>query len=102
MWKIRPRIPSLKALCVLYVMVNLMKVNRTSIAVAVVLTILFCVNVQVMKAKHVRTHTQRHWKECLRYPEYAFYSPNNHGEGVAIRKLIAYMRQVSAETSKSE
>jgi len=62
MCKIRPRIPSLKALCVLYVMVNLIKVNRTSIAVAVVLRILFCVgiNVQVSKANHVGTHTHRY------------------------------------------
>ena len=43
MCKIRLRIPSLKTFCVLYVMVNLIKVNRTSIAVAVALTILICV-----------------------------------------------------------
>jgi len=43
-------------------MVNLIKVKRTSIAVAVALIMLFCVriNVQVNKAKYVRKHTQRH------------------------------------------
>jgi len=41
MWEIRLRIPSTTTLCVLYVMVNLMKVKRTSIDVVVALIILF-------------------------------------------------------------
>ena len=51
MCEIWPRIPSPKTFCVLYVMVNLIKVKRTSIAVAIALVILFCVriNVQVNK-----------------------------------------------------
>ena len=63
MWEIRPGIPSLKTLCILYVMVNLINVKRTSIAVVVDLKILFCVriNVQVRKAKYVRTHTARQY-----------------------------------------
>ena len=62
MCKRRLRIPSPKALCVLYVMVNLIKVKRTSIAVVVALIILVCVSINagVSKAKYVRTHTQRH------------------------------------------
>jgi len=66
MWEIRPGIPSLKILCVLYVIVNLINVKRTSIAVAVALIILFfCerINVQVRKAKYVRTHTQRQYQD---------------------------------------
>ena len=49
------RIPSPKTLCVLYVMVNLIKVKRTSIAVVVSLIILFYViiNEQVGKAKYI-------------------------------------------------
>ena len=63
MWEIRPRIPSLKTLCVLYVIVNLINVNRTSIAVVVALIMLCCVriNVQVRKAKYVKTHTERQY-----------------------------------------
>jgi len=55
MYEIRLPIPSPRTLCVLYVMVNLMKVKRTSINVTIALTILFCVriNVQVSKAKHI-------------------------------------------------
>jgi len=47
------RIPSSKTLCVLYVMMNLIKVKRSSIAVAVALTVLFCVRIKVNKAKYV-------------------------------------------------
>ena len=36
-----------KTLCVLYVMVNLIKVKKASIAVAVVLVMLFCVRIDV-------------------------------------------------------
>jgi len=63
MWEIRPGILSLKTLCILYVMINLINVKRTSIPVAVALIILFCVriNVQVRKAKYVKTHTQRQY-----------------------------------------
>ena len=65
MWEIWPGIPSLKILCVLYVIMNLINVKRTSIAVAVALIILFCVriNVQVRKAKYVRTHTHRQYQD---------------------------------------
>jgi len=51
----------IKTLCVLYVIVNLIKVKRTLIVVAVTLIILFCVgvNMHVNKAKNVKTHTQR-------------------------------------------
>ena len=53
MWEIRLRIPSPKTLCILYVMVNLIKVKRSSIAVAVALVALFCVRIKVSKAKYV-------------------------------------------------
>jgi len=62
MYKIRLRIPSPKTPCVLYVMVNLMKVKRTSTVVDTALIILFCVriNLQVRKTEYVKTHTERH------------------------------------------
>ena len=41
MCEIRSRIPSPHTLCVLYVMVNLINVRRTSIAVVTVLMMLF-------------------------------------------------------------
>jgi len=44
MWEIRVRIPSPQTICVLYVMVNLINVKRTSIAVTVALIILFFEN----------------------------------------------------------
>jgi len=44
MWEIQPRIPPPKARCVLYVMVNLIMVKRTSIDVVVALIVLFCEN----------------------------------------------------------
>ena len=89
MCNVWPRIPSPKILCVLYVTINLIKVNRTSIAVATVLTILFCVriDVQVSKAKYGRTHTHRYFEVCLLQPKDAFHSASNHGEGVALRQL---------------
>jgi len=63
MWEILLRIPSLRTLCVLYVMVNLINVKRTSIAAVVALIMLFHVriNVQVRKAKYVKTHTHRQY-----------------------------------------
>jgi len=44
MWEILLRIPSPHTLCVLYVMINLINVKRTSIAVVVALIILFCMS----------------------------------------------------------
>jgi len=47
-------------------MMNLIKVKRTSIAVAVALMILFCVrkSVQVRKTRYVR-HTERNYQDGL-------------------------------------
>jgi len=102
--KIRLRIPSPETVCVLYVVVNLIKVKRTSIAVVVALTILYCVriNVQVRKTKYVRTHTQRHFQHRCICQKYVLYSAGNHGEGVELRKLIQHIYQLLLETSQSE
>jgi len=78
MWEIRLRIPSPKTLCVLYVMVNLIKVKRSSIAVAVALTVLFCVRIKVSKAKYVWTHTQRYHPEQFQSPA------SNHVKGLTL------------------
>jgi len=65
MYEIRSRIPSPRTLCILYVMVNLMKVNSTSTNVTIALMILFCVrmNVQVSEVKYGEN---THWKAQLR------------------------------------
>jgi len=100
----RLRIPSPKTIYVLYVMVNLIIVKRTSIAVAVALIMLFCarISMQVSKVKYVGTHTQRHYQLCCIYYQDALYSPRNHGEVLALWKLSCYMCQLSLQTSKSE
>jgi len=104
MWEIRLRIPSPKTICVLYVMVNLIMVKRTSIAVVVALTILFCVrrNMQASKAKYVRTRTQRHYQDWIVYCKDAMDSTSNHGEELSLRKTSWHIRQLSSETTKSE
>ena len=104
MWEIRPGIPSLKTLCVLYVIVNLINVKRTSIPVVVALIMLFCVriNVQVRKAKYVKTHTQRQYQFYSIYHPGAFHSPSNHGEGLALRQLTRHMCQIWSQPSWTE
>jgi len=70
-------------------MVNLMKVKRTSIAVVVALIILFCVrrNIQVSRAKYVRTHTERHYPNSLSHYQDVSGRPSNHGEDITFQRL---------------
>ena len=51
MWEIWLRIPSQRTICVLYVIINLIKVKRTSIVVVVALTMLFCVRRNVLGSR---------------------------------------------------
>ena len=55
MWEIRLHIPSAKTLCVLNVIINLIKVKRTSIVVVRVLAMLFCVR-QTWGGLKIRKH----------------------------------------------
>ena len=57
---------------------------------------------QVSKGKYVRTHTQRQQQYCIAYYKDAFDSSNNHGEEVALRKLIGHIPELSAQTLKTE
>jgi len=86
-------------------MVNLIKVKRTSIAVVVALIMLFYVkriNMQVIKAEYVRTHTQRYYQHCCICWEDALESASNHEEEVALRKLIQHILQLSLQILQSE
>jgi len=81
-------------------MVNLIKVKRTSIAVAVALIILFPVRIslQVNKEKYVRPHTQRHYQDgCIYYQE-ALDPPSNYEEGIIPQKLSRHMYRLSSQT----
>jgi len=53
----------------------------------------FCVkvNMHVSKAKYVKTHTERHYQHGYLYYQNMSHSTSNHGEGVALRKLIGHM-----------
>ena len=71
--------------------------------VAVALIILFCVrvNMYVSKAKYVKTHTERHYQHGYLYYQNTSHSASNHGEGVALRKLIGHMHRKSSQTLRS-
>ena len=69
----------------LYIMVNLTKVNRTLIMVAVALKILFlCEN------RYANQNILEHiLKDCSLFEKDTCYLPSNHEEGLALWKLIS-------------
>jgi len=57
---------------------------------------------QVSKEKYARTHTERHYQACFLYLKDALILSSKHGEGLAFRKLIRRIHQLSPQTSRTE
>ena len=67
-------------------MVNLIKVKRTSIPVAMALAMLICVrrNFYVNRIRYVRVYTRRHYGKRKSYYRDVFSQTSNHEEELAL------------------